>query len=227
MLAIKHNGGLEEIESLRRELVNDQSPVEGQDFGAGSRVVHAINKKTIGRIARHGISSKKDCIFFYEIIKMIQPKTCIELGTSLGIATAYLSKSSVKGQVYSFEGNEDLVAFSTEVLNKLDCKNVQIIHGDIDRKLPEFLSEMHKIDFALIDANHTEKALLTYFDMLRQKIIPGGIIVIDDIRWSRDMYRAWEKAYADMHVSISIEFLNKGLLIFDLGICKQHYVLSY
>ena len=185
------------------------------------------NKKTIAGIARYGISSKKDCIFLYEIIKMIQPKTCIELGTSLGIATAYISKSSVKGQVYSFEGNEDLVAFSTKVLHKLDCKNVQIIQGDIDRRLPEFLSEIHKIDFALIDANHTEKALLTYFKMLHLKIVPGGIIVIDDIRWSREMYRAWEKACADMHVSISIEFLNKGLLIFDLGISKQHYVLSY
>lgn len=227
ILAIKQNNGLEEVESLRHDFFRDNSHVYGQDLGAGSRVFNKTKEKTISKIARKGISSKKDCIFLYELVQLVQPKLCIELGTSLGIATSYLSKSTGQGLVYSFEGNKGLVTLARMVMDKLKCENTQIIHGDIDVELPEFLKKISEVDFALIDANHTENALLKYFNMMKSKFIKGGIMVIDDIRWSTGMYKAWEKVHSDERISISIEFLNKGLLIFDLGISKQHYMLSY
>lgn len=223
---INKNKGIEEIETIRMAFLNDHANIRGIDFGAGSRVAVSGRDRTVSMIAKHGISSKKDCIFLSELVKRIQPKSCIELGTSLGVASAYLSKSIKNGHIYTFEGNDALVQKSTEVFHRLNCKNVKLIQGEIDKMLPGQLEQLEKIDFAIIDANHTYSALLHYFDLLKIKMSDSGVMVIDDIRWSVDMYRGWERIISDSSVIISIEFLNKGLLIFKKGVRKQHYILS-
>jgi predicted O-methyltransferase YrrM len=224
--SVSENKGIAQVESVRKELIKNRSAVGGTDLGAGSHISKSTDSSTISDIAQNGISSKKECIFLFEIAKVINPKICVELGTSLGIATAYLCRAADSGEVITFEGNESLVKTAKELLKKLHCENIQIIQGNIDDRLPEFLVKAEKIDLAVIDANHTEKALISYFDMLKVKMVPGGMVVIDDIRWSNEMYRGWKKVHADRRVSLSIEFMHKGLLIFDSNIRKQHYVLS-
>ena len=56
---------------------------------------------------------------------------------------------------------------------------------------------------------------------------PGGlrVMVIDDIRWSRNMYRGWKALQAQKSVGMSMEFMNQGLLFFSHSIQKQHYIL--
>jgi len=224
---IKNSDGIEEIEEIRKLYLKDKSKVFGSDLGAGSRVVKVEYGKSVASIARYGISSVKDCIFLSELVKIIQPETCIELGTSLGIATSYLAQSNEHSFVYTFEGNNSLVQKAKELFAQLNCENVQIIYGDIDKMLPEKLEQLEKVDFAVMDANHTYEALQYYFNMLRKKMSPAGIMVIDDIRWSVEMYRAWKKLISNESVSISIEFLNRGVLLFEKHLQKQHYILAY
>lgn len=224
MVGMRSTHGLPAVEAFRQIYLRDHSLVCGSDFGAGSRLK---TKKTVATIARHGISSRKDCTFLYELARITQPQTCIELGTSLGIATAYLSKSVPVGKIYTFEGNEELVSRTHAMLGKLDCDNVEIIRGNIDSELPVFLDQIEEVDFALLDANHTFEALTHYFYLLKRKMSPGACMVIDDIRWSKGMHAAWQQIRADGRVSLSMEFLHKGVVIFDLPVSKQHYVLSY
>ncbi len=224
---IKNNNGIEEIEVIRKSFLKDHTKIRGIDLGAGSRVTKSGYDKTVAMIAKHGISSKKDCIFLSELVKRIQPKTSIELGTSLGIATAYLANSIKHGSIFTFEGNEALVQKSKYVFHLVNCENVHLIKGDIDDMLPGQLTQLDKVDFAIIDANHTYRALLRYFDLLKVKMGDSGVMVIDDIRWSVEMYSGWKKLILDEAVTTSIEFLNKGVLMFKKRIQKQHYILSY
>lgn len=224
---IQQSKGINEIEQYRKSLLKDHSVLEKQDFGAGSRVLSESEEQTYSMIARYGISSLKECIFFSELAKIFQPKTCIELGTSLGVSTAYLAKSDSIDSLFSFEGNRTLAQKAVSFLNHQNCTNVQVIEGNIDDELPKVVKGIREIDFVVIDANHTQKALLTYFDLLKEKINHKGVMVIDDIRWSTDMYSGWKKLTKMEDVSLSIEFINQGVLIFEKGISKQHYVLSY
>lgn len=224
---INNNKGIEEIEIVRKAFLKDHSKIRGIDFGAGSRVTVSGRDKTVSMIAKHGISSKKDCIFLSELVKLIQPTTSIELGTSLGIATAYLANPIKYGCIYTFEGNDALVKKSTDVFHRLNCENVHLIKGDIDDMLPCQLTQLDKVDFAIIDANHTYNALLRYFNLIKAKMGDSGVMVIDDIRWSVEMYSGWKKLILDEAVTTSIEFLNKGVLMFKKRIQKQHYILSY
>jgi len=221
--SIKASNAIEIIEQERERFFLDNSNVTGDDFGAGSKVKHASR---ISSIARHGISSRKDSIFLHEIANIAKSEICIELGTSLGIATSYLANSKSVSRIYSFEGNEVLVKNAKKLFKKLNIDKVQLMQGNIDDELPAFLETIDTFDLVIIDANHTRNALINYYQLLKSKINPSGIIVIDDIRWSTGMYAGWRNIIQRQEVSISMEFLNKGLLFFEKGIQKQHYVLT-
>ena len=213
-----------EIEHARDQYLSNHMLIDGEDMGAGSRV----NKNaTISSIAQYGISSRRDCMFLLALADICKPETCIELGSSLGISTAYLAKSEHVDSIYSFEGNKALVEVACQLLDELDAHKAQIIHGNIDTELPRLLNKLGHVDLAIIDANHTEKSLLNYFRLLQPKMQSESVIMIDDIRWSKEMYRGWRKIIVEREVTLSMEFLSKGLLFFKKGIQKQHYILSY
>lgn len=223
---IKNNNGIVEIEKIREALLLDNSIVKDLNFGAGSKVSKSF-QRSISSIARSGISSKKDCIFLGELIKINKPKTILELGTALGISTAYMAILAPSAKITSFEGNIGLIKKATGIIEELNIQNAEIIQGDIDLTLSQFVQSGREIDMAIIDANHTGKALLRYFDMLLPNMHKDGMMVIDDIRWSKSMYSGWREITKKSKVSISIEFQNRGLLFFRKCMQKQHYVLSY
>ena len=82
-----------EIEELRNELLKDKTIVTIEDLGAGSRI-QSSKQRTISSLARNAIKPKKYGQLLYRLVKHYQPETIIELGTSLGITTAYLSKAN-------------------------------------------------------------------------------------------------------------------------------------
>jgi predicted O-methyltransferase YrrM len=212
---------------LRKEYQQDAAIVQGDDFGAGSRVAGAVQNRSIASIARYGISSKRECRFLQSIVMLLKPKTCLELGTSLGISTAYLASAVPNGIVYTFEGNATLCQIARKNWQSLGIENIALFQGNIDLLLKSKLEELPPLDFVVIDANHTKEALWHYYDTVAQHMSEGAAIYIDDIRWSWRMYEGWKKIVRSDRMTLSIEFMNSGLLIFKSGIPRQHYVLSY
>jgi predicted O-methyltransferase YrrM len=217
---------IEEIEAFRDEQKKSLRVLSGQDMGAGSGIMKFSRRKTVSVIAKYGISSIKNCLLLAQLASMTKMKVCLELGTSLGIATAYLSRVMSDGVIYTFEGNTDLCELAKSVWHRLNCQNIQLIRGDIGEQLIPVLQKAESVDFVVIDANHKKEALTAYFEHIYPFLSRGSIVVIDDIRWSVDMYRGWKALIADDRIPLSVEFLSFGLLIFREGISKQHYILS-
>jgi predicted O-methyltransferase YrrM len=220
--AIRSSKPFADVEHERESLASELSLVKGDDFGAGSK----LKESTISNIVRFGISSTRTCIFLHQLANVSNAGICIELGTSLGIATAYLARSSSMKKVYSLEGNKVLAGEAQDLLHRLDIKNVEIIEGNIDSELPILIGNVDAIDLAIIDANHTREALIRYYQLLESKMHDHSILFVDDIRWSRDMYAGWLDLSQRVEVSLSMEFLDFGLLFFEKGIQKQHYILG-
>ncbi len=221
--ALEENERQLDIEAVRQQLYNADSIVSGIDYGAGSR----ISSVSIADIAKYGISTEKECRMLYALAQMTGAKTIVELGTSVGLATSYLSRANDKAKVVTFEGNDTLTKIAKGLFQQMYCENVELIEGDIDETLPNFLNGFDDIDMAVIDANHTGEALWNYFNLLKEKMSTSGIIVIDDIRWSPDMYKTWKKLISCPDVTISVEFLLCGVVFFQKRLLKQHYILSY
>jgi len=80
----------EKGEALRNQLLNDNTVLEVEDFGAGS-VIDKKSKRSISSIAKNAAKPKKFGQLLFRMVKHYQHATILELGTSLGITTSYLS----------------------------------------------------------------------------------------------------------------------------------------
>lgn len=78
------------IESLRGRLVNDDTLLSIEDMGAGS-VAGTLGQRSIGDVARHAAKPRKLGQLLFRIARYYRPGTVLELGTSLGLSTAYLA----------------------------------------------------------------------------------------------------------------------------------------
>jgi predicted O-methyltransferase YrrM len=213
-----------EIEKTRNHLLENQSLISVKDLGAKSP--HFKNeKRQINQVAATSLNDEDQCAFFYRIARYMESKRILELGTSMGITSLYLSK--IEGtKLFTFEGNQDLINIALTNFESLDQKNIELIEGNIDQTLPEFLQNPAKIDFALIDANHRYEPTIKYFNWLSMRMADRSVMVIDDIYYSEEMGRAWAELKKHELVYGSIDLFRCGILFFDLALNKQHFVWS-
>ncbi len=185
--------GVVEFEYFRELLKNNNSEVTGHDPGAGSRATYK-GDKTLGHIAKFSLSPKSTAHFLYLLVRHFQPETIIELGTSLGITTLYLAKGCEKGNVYTFEGNLMIATKALEIFNEAKAENIHLIKGDINETLPDFIGQCQRpVEFVFVDANHRKEAVLKYLNLLQPLLPKSAVLVIDDIRWSSEMYETWKQ----------------------------------
>jgi predicted O-methyltransferase YrrM len=213
------------IESQRSELLKNESEFEIFDLGAGSKVEKAKRRK-VKSIAQHSLSNAKFSRFLYRLIQYFNFKHIIELGTSLGINTAYLAKADPKAEISTFEADSYALSLAKEI-NKAH-QNIKFYQGDISAVLPELLLKHNpKVDLVYADANHTYNASIEYFNKLLPYLHANSIYVMDDIHWSAGMKKAWEELKSREEITSSIDLFDAGLLFFNPDYEKQHYVLDF
>src|SRR4029077_15378911 len=78
------------VESVRKRSLKDQTILTIEDHGAGSSS-STSRVRSVSSIAKHAVKSKKYAQLLYRIAKYYHSNSIIELGTSLGITTSYLS----------------------------------------------------------------------------------------------------------------------------------------
>ena len=82
----KEYDSYKEIEPLRKQLLQNNSIIDVEDFGAGSAVI-PFEKRKVSAIAKSSLKSKKFATLLYRIVKYYNPQNIMELGTSFGITT--------------------------------------------------------------------------------------------------------------------------------------------
>jgi len=150
----------------------------------------------------------------------------VELGTSLGITTAYLAKTNTHNQVISFEGSSEIAQMAALNWEKLQINNIKLIRGNIDDTLFNYARTCESpIDVALLDAKHTDEATLRYLGWLLPKMDQDGVIILDDIRYSKAMFHAWQKITHLPEVTASMDLGRMGLVFFNEQLQQKTYLL--
>jgi hypothetical protein len=122
------------IEKLRQQLKYDKSEIILEDFGAGSRI-HSAYKRKVCDIAKNSLKSKKFGQLFFKIINFYfsksleQDTTILELGTSLGITTAYLASVNKDNRVLTIEGAKAVAEITKKNFQRLELSNIELIEG--------------------------------------------------------------------------------------------------
>ena len=220
-----HSG--EDIERLRASLKKDSTRITIEDFGAGS-AVSASRERSIGQIARSAAKPRKYGQLLYRIVRFNKPAILLELGTSLGISTAYLALGNPEGSVTTLEGATELARRARSNLDSLGITNVEIVEGNFDKTLLSVLETMPQVDLAFIDGNHRQEPTLRYFQLLLFKTHEDSVLVFDDIHWSSEMERAWSYIKDHPRVTCTVDLFFVGLVFFRKEFKeKQHFTIRY
>ena len=150
-----------------------------------------------------------------------RPLEILELGTSLGVTTAYLASADSRNRVVTMEGSEAVLKVALGIWRTLRLENIEWQVGNIDDTLYKYARE--RVDFAYVDANHTYEATMRYTDYLLDRMAEKGIIAIDDIHYSEEMERAWKELKQDPRVTTMMDVYHMGLIFVDPHYLKRHY----
>jgi predicted O-methyltransferase YrrM len=214
--------GEEAIERQRRKFLGMSEKIQVTDFGAGSRWNFGGTRKVASIIKRSNTSIRFSLLYQF-LCQQTPAITVLDLGTSLGINTAYLA-TVTKGELYTFEGDPALVALAKSHLGVFS--SVGIVSGNIDSTLIKTLQNIECVDFALMDANHRYQPTMDYFRIISPRLHPNSILVIADIHWSKEMRKAWNELKALPSVTGSMDFFECGVLFFGKHGNNNDFVLE-
>ena len=217
----------EKIEARRNWLLKNNSVIKVEDFGAGSTVIKTKDRQ-VSKIAASSLKPVKFAQLLHRMARYYNPQTIVELGTSFGITTAYLAAARPQAQVITFEGSDAIAAIASDNFARLGLGNIELIPGDFNKTLREFLSRTEKIDMAFIDGNHSMQPTIDYFHALLQRSHNDTILIFDDIHWSHGMEQAWEHIKANESVTLSIDLFFIGIVFLKKEFRqKQHFSIRF
>ena len=242
-----------EIERCREKMLRDERELEFVDYGSaiksrslenGSKTACRLEFRDMRRvcdIARRSLAKRKYAQMLSRLVNWLGAShrlengsgtayslefrglTIVELGTSLGVTTAYMAAMDSRNRVVTFEGCEAVANIAKENWKALNINNIECRIGKID--VEQLAQDIEHLDVAFIDANHTYEGTCKYFDVLAGKVREKSVIVVDDIHHSEEMEEAWKAICADERVTSTIDLYQMGLVFFDKHYWKRHYTM--
>lgn len=212
----------EKIEQEREKLLQNKKKIFISDYGTGNS-----REQKISSIASRSLKKKKYAQLLFRLVNAYNPSNIIELGTSLGVTTAYLASVDSKTPCYTFDACSNSLAVAEKILEDCKIKNVTLIKGDINETLPLLLKSLNQVEFIFFDANHTKEATLNYFYQTVGKVSNKTIFVFDDIHYSDEMEQAWAEIKINKKVRVSFDLFSIGIIFFDENLQKQDYICFF
>ena len=217
------------VEAVRRSLQQDNTELEIRDFGAGSRV-NSSQRRKVSSIARSALKPAKFSQLLFRMVHYYKPATVVELGTSLGVTSAYLASGNTSAKVLTMEGAPAVAAVARNNFEQLGLQNIQLVEGNFDDTLPGVLEGCGTsgVDFAFIDGNHRYEPTVQYFKQLLSVTNEYSIVILDDIHWSADMEKAWKEVQEHPAVTMTIDLFFIGIVLFRTEFkIKQHFSVRF
>nr|AIA18740.1 Methyltransferase domain protein [uncultured bacterium] len=216
-----------QVEGLRRKLLRNEAILEIEDFGAGS-TISKTKQRSVADITRHSAKSKKWAQLLFRMVNYYQPKNILELGTSMGISTAYMSLANTKARVITAEGSAAVAAQARRNFQSLQLSSIEQVVGNFDDTLPDILNTVSPLDLVFIDGNHRYEPTVRYFNQLLPHLNATSVVIFDDIHWSPEMEQAWAAIKEHPSVQLSVDLFFIGLVFFnDQFKVKQHFTIRY
>jgi predicted O-methyltransferase YrrM len=193
------------VEGLRAELAQqdahvvfryDARPVnERGGFGDNERPGPGVEKRvSFAEVAGVLSVSPRWGTFLHECARSVNARSILELGCAAGISSCYLALVPSCKQFFAIDASADMLALARQNLRRSGAAaEVALVQALFDDGLDQlFADESLRFDFVWIDGHHERDATLHYFQRILPRLRSGALVGFDDIRWSPDMYEAWQ-----------------------------------
>lgn len=226
------------LKKYRNSLLQNKNTIEVTDFGAGSRVFKS-NTRAIDSIAKNAGISKERAKLLFRIVNYFQPRSILEIGTSLGLATSALALNNFS-TITTLEGCPNTMAVAKNQLQlqlpefsrKINFINTEFstylkIEQPITVIRQSTTNDVQPTTYNLIffDGNHSKKATLEYFELLLPTIDNETVWIFDDIHWSKEMEEAWELIKKHPKVTVTVDTFQWGIVFFRSEQVKEDFLV--
>ena len=218
--------GLEQIEEYRRGLLSTREAIPVEDHGAGSRRGGGSERRICDLVRNTAVLPKRGRLLA-RLVGHLKPATMIELGTGPGIGSLYMALGNPDGRLHTCEGSPAIARLAQKGFDMLGVGNVEVHMGLFADLLPGLMKIAGPGLFVFIDGDHREEKLISYASLILDSDTGDRTIVMDDIHWSRSMYRGWKKIIKHPAISLSIELFNTGIVFVGEKIQKDHFVVIF
>ena len=218
-------------------MLADEREVAFVDYGAGrkrdsledgSKTANSLvfsERRRVCDIAMGSLAKKQYAQMLARLVNWLGGGlTIVELGTSLGITTAYMAAMDKRNRVISYEGCPAVAEIAKANWKALGIKNIECRVGEID--VAALAKDLERVDVAFVDANHTYAGTRAYFKVLVEKVHRKSVLIVDDIHYNAEMEQAWREICADDRVTSTMDLYQMGIVFFDPDYWKRDYRLK-
>jgi predicted O-methyltransferase YrrM len=200
----------------------------------------------------HGVR-KKYGELLYRIARYYKPANIIELGTSLGLGSSYLSVAHQGCVTYSIEACPQTWDLASKNPFLRDCTNIRLVCDDVnpewlvlgenghradrntlflicgtfEKELPGLLKQLKTVSMVFIDGDHRKQATLDNFNRILPFVGNDSILIFDDIHWSAEMEEAWNIIQGHDRVRTTVDLFQFGLVFFRNEMTPAHFILRF
>jgi caffeoyl-CoA O-methyltransferase len=147
-----------------------------------SALLHRLNRNTHAHImAPRMLSGHMQGRFLAMVSWMIRPHRILEIGTYTGYSALCLAEGlAEEGRLITIDSNEEIEAFARSYWAQSPLNDKIDFRLGLATDIIPTLNE--SFDLAFIDAD--KRNLSIYFDLVLDKLRPGGFILADNVLWS-------------------------------------------
>lgn len=127
--------------------------------------------------------------FLWELVKRHQPGRILEIGIDKAGSSFCLAVGNPLGRVFSMDVNVGVCENARTLARHHGVSNLTILHHD-SLKAESALFEC-PLDVLFLDSWHSFDQVYREYEKYRPYVKEGGIILFDDIKYSKEMEVAW------------------------------------
>lgn len=216
------------IAARRRSLAADDAEIVLDDRGAGSQVAPPARRR-VRDILRGSSTPPRFGRYLHKAVDFTGARNVLELGTNLGIGTAYLASALAPGgRLVTIDADEQLVAHARDTVECVVADaRVSFRTGTFADELGPALESLGRLDLAYLDGHHEDAPTRRYFAEVCRYRHAGTVVILDDVHWSAEMDRAWEWIKSRPEVTLTLDLQRWGVVFFDPAVRhRQHLVVA-
>jgi predicted O-methyltransferase YrrM len=155
--------------------------------------------------------------FLHRLVRELAPVSCLELGVGVGVSAAYQAAAlelNGRGELLALDREESLAEVARQGFSELGLdRRVTLRMGPIGETLGPAAADAAPVDYAYIDAEHTEEATVENFERLLPHLREGAVVVVDDIRADPGMERAWARIGGNQGAALALGLRRVGVVV--------------
>lgn len=217
---------VERIEIERKHLLTRNEPLNDGSLGEGGLYDDDTSIQQACLVSK----PYKPALMLYLLIRATKPSSVIELGTNVGISSAYigaaLKTNGQNGKITTLDASPYRQRLAEELHHKLGIDNISYVEGLFTDTLPPSLDNLGSVDLAFIDGHHQYQPTIDYFEEILKYSTPDTVFVFDDIRWSDGMKKAWSQIQSDDRLGLIVDLTSVGICARRQPRISQRFVFN-